>query len=140
MNTCFFFFLTLFPLYFESKLPKLTHLLFCFYIFITHVVILGEQTTLSQHIRYLFLAGTDVKSVLLNISSIVFFFFPIFACIVYQYNGISIENKNKLLGGSIATLFAIYVLAYIVPPIGWKRPHPYSDDPTNVPFTFDKNK
>ena len=84
--------------------------------------------------------GTDIKSVLLNVSSIVFFLFPFFAFFVSQYDGITIKNKNLLYGGSIASTFAIYLLAYIIPPIGWKRPHPYSDDPTNVPFTFDKNK
>lgn len=86
------------------------------------------------------LDGTDFKSVLLNISSIVFFIFPFVAFFVSQYNGFSINDKNNIYGATIAATLAFYVLAYIAPPIGWRRPHPYSDDPTNVPFTFDKNK
>ncbi len=82
--------------------------------------------------------GIDIKSVLLNASSIVFFFFPIVAFFVTQYTELSIDDKNRILGGSIATLMALYALAYIAPPIGWRRPHPYSDDPANVPYTFGK--
>lgn len=25
----------------------------------------------------------------------------------------------------------LYILSYILPPMGWKRPHPYSDMPSN---------
>ena len=88
--------------------------------------------------RIFAIGGTDIKSVLLNASSIAFFFFPIVAFFGTQYRGLSVEDKNRILGGSIATLMALYALAYIAPPIGWRRPHPYSDDPTNVPYTFDK--
>jgi hypothetical protein len=100
-------------------------------IFALHI---GKQTTILP------LGGTDIKSVLLNISSIVFFIFPFFAFFVSQYNGFSINDKNNIYGASIAITMALYVIAYIAPPIGWRRPHPYSDDPTNVPYTFDKKK
>ena len=86
------------------------------------------------------IGGTDIKSVLLNISSIVFFIFPFLAFAVAKYDGFSISDKNNMYGATIATTIVIYVLAYIAPPIGWRRPHPYSDDPTNVPYTFDKKK
>lgn len=81
-----------------------------------------------------------MKSVLLNVSSIVFFIFPFVAFLVSQYNGFSIDDKNNIYGATISITIGLYVLAYIAPPIGWRRPHPYSDDPTNVPYTFDKNK
>lgn len=72
---------------------------------------------------YRITAGTDLKSVLLNISSILFFVFPFFwyARPALGYHG-------------IGACIGFYFIAYMMPPIGWRRPHPYSDDPTNVPY------
>jgi hypothetical protein len=42
-------------------------------------------------------------------------------------------TSAKYLYEMMAGLLASFTLAYVLPPMGWRRPHPYSDDPTNRP-------
>lgn len=77
--------------------------------------------------------GHDIKSLLLNLSSIIIILVPI-GWLVFNDNE---EYKKMMLIASGVSL----VLALLAPPVGWRRPHPYSDDPTNFPFApFTKSK
>jgi len=38
----------------------------------------------------------------------------------------------------VAAVAATFAVAYLLPPAGWKRPHPYSDNPENRPRTSSK--
>jgi hypothetical protein len=64
----------------------------------------------------------DPKSLSIVGASIMLFFLPIALFVderrVFTYIGIVIMG---------------FVVAYFTPPVGWRRPHPYSDDPTNRP-------
>ena len=64
--------------------------------------------------------GTDIKSVMINIASILLFFLA-FAVIFYR-------EQTMLWIGIVA---GVYAIAFLLPPVGWKRPHPYSDYPEN---------
>jgi hypothetical protein len=33
-----------------------------------------------------------------------------------------------------AVVVGAFAIAVLIPPIGWRRPHPYSDDPSNYPY------
>lgn len=68
-------------------------------------------------------SGHDIKSLGINVASLFLFFLPI-AC--YLFRSVCREM-------CLATL-ASFVVAYLLPPVGWKRPHPYSDMPDNVPW------
>lgn len=70
-----------------------------------------------------FSAGHDMKSLALNFFSTVLFILPFVA---YFY--------TERLQEAIIVVAASLVIALLVPPIGWRRPHPYSDDPNNVPY------
>mmetsp|Transcript_11035 Transcript_11035/g.13294 ORF Transcript_11035/g.13294 Transcript_11035/m.13294 type:complete len:82 (-) Transcript_11035:598-843(-) len=67
--------------------------------------------------------GLDLKSIAINIASILFIILPIVA---YLYQ----ENARQLCGGVLAA----FAIAFLLPPVGWKRPHPYSDMPNNYPY------
>lgn len=66
--------------------------------------------------------GTDIKSLAINLASIILMFLPF--AIYYDPD----NTMNFCLSLGVSFLFA-----YVMPPVGWKRPHPYSDDPLNVP-------
>eukprot|EP00538_Stauroneis_constricta_P003830 CAMPEP_0119554018 /NCGR_PEP_ID=MMETSP1352-20130426/6615_1 /TAXON_ID=265584 /ORGANISM="Stauroneis constricta, Strain CCMP1120" /LENGTH=80 /DNA_ID=CAMNT_0007600531 /DNA_START=65 /DNA_END=307 /DNA_ORIENTATION=- len=65
----------------------------------------------------------DMKSLLLNLASILLFVLP-FSLYFYPEN-------NTIAFGVVAGAFLI---GYVAPPLGWKRPHPYSDNPNNLPY------
>jgi len=75
-----------------------------------------------NHLRFVLTAGTDLKSVLLNLASALLILLPV-ACYLYA-------QHTKIF---LALVGVIFVLAYVAQPVGWKRPHPYSDDPNNRP-------
>lgn len=68
-------------------------------------------------------AGTDFKSILINLASAFLFVMPI---IIY-FN----QDRWQKIIGAVAGAF---LLAFVAPPLGWKRPHPYSDNPANRPY------
>jgi len=70
----------------------------------------------------------DAKSLLINLFSTLLFLLP-FACYLDQ------PNTKYYCGGVVASV----AIAYLVPPMGWKRPHPYSDMPDNTPFPRKNN-
>jgi hypothetical protein len=43
------------------------------------------------------------------------------------------DYRHYIKEGYVAFSVLLYVIAFLAPPTGWKRPHPYSDDPRNVP-------
>mmetsp|Transcript_27738 Transcript_27738/g.39002 ORF Transcript_27738/g.39002 Transcript_27738/m.39002 type:complete len:82 (+) Transcript_27738:173-418(+) len=67
--------------------------------------------------------GLDMKSIAINIFSILLFILPIVSYI-YQ------ENVRQFCAGVLGAFF----IAFLLPPVGWKRPHPYSDMPDNYPY------
>ncbi|KAL3784434.1 hypothetical protein ACHAW5_006540 [Stephanodiscus triporus] len=71
----------------------------------------------------------DVKSLAINLATILLFLLP-FA--LYLGDG----EKATQYAGAVA---AFLVLAVILPPFGWMRPHPYSDIPGNKPLLFRKD-
>lgn len=74
-------------------------------------------------------AGHDIKSLILNLAMIILFVLP-FA--IYYYPEYLKEEISVMVGG--------FVLAFITPPYGVLRPHPYSDSEHNKPFLFRKSK
>jgi hypothetical protein len=34
----------------------------------------------------------------------------------------------------VGAVVGAFLLAFVAPPLGWKRPHPYSDNPANRPY------
>ncbi|GKY90409.1 hypothetical protein MPSEU_000014800 [Mayamaea pseudoterrestris] len=65
-------------------------------------------------------SGLDIKSITLNIASFLVFIFPI-GCYFY-----AAHFKLMLF------VVALWLLAaYLAPPVGFLRPHPYSDIPAN---------
>lgn len=78
---------------------------------------------LLRYLRSQCAAGTDPKSIAINLASTLLFIIPIVA---YMY-----EMKETFI--YIAVVAASFVLAYLIPPVGMLRPHPYSDMPSNRP-------
>lgn len=68
-------------------------------------------------------AGHDMKSLVLNLFSTLLFLLPFLAYF-----------HSEQLQTGVIVVAASLVLALLVPPIGWRRPHPYSDDPSNLPY------
>lgn len=73
--------------------------------------------------------GHDAKSLAINLATILVFFLP-FAL----YFG---ERERYAYYFSVVAGFL--VIALVVPPVGWMRPHPYTDIPGNTPLTFRKS-
>ena len=83
-------------------------------------------TTHPQSFMALFIlesTSLDIKSIALNIFSILLFLLPFAAYFYEEY----LREALMVVGGSM-------VISVIAPPIGFRRPHPYSDDPNNMPF------
>lgn len=68
------------------------------------------------------LTGNDVKSILLNIATTVLFFLP-FALYFSK------DDTQRQI--SVAVTVGGLVIGLGYPPMGWKRPHPYSDQDHN---------
>ena len=68
-------------------------------------------------------AGHDLKSLALNLASTLLILLP-FAMYFYS------EYNQASIGAVVGSL----LLSLLVPPVGWRRPHPYSDDPSNTPY------
>mmetsp|Transcript_8795 Transcript_8795/g.16599 ORF Transcript_8795/g.16599 Transcript_8795/m.16599 type:complete len:88 (-) Transcript_8795:168-431(-) len=69
--------------------------------------------------------GHDIKSILLNISTTFLFVSP-FAIYFDR------ENTQRYLMVVVGAL----AIAFLTPPVGPYRPHPYSDWERNKPFTL----
>eukprot|EP00522_Entomoneis_paludosa_P003087 CAMPEP_0172475242 /NCGR_PEP_ID=MMETSP1065-20121228/69768_1 /TAXON_ID=265537 /ORGANISM="Amphiprora paludosa, Strain CCMP125" /LENGTH=78 /DNA_ID=CAMNT_0013233439 /DNA_START=88 /DNA_END=324 /DNA_ORIENTATION=+ len=66
--------------------------------------------------------GHELKSILINIATILLFILPV-ASYIY------IDHAKEMIAGVAGS----FILAFIAPPMGWMRPHPYSDMPGNRP-------
>lgn len=73
--------------------------------------------------------GLDIKSLAINLATLLLFILP-FALYFGE------EEKAKVYVGVVV---AGLLLSLIVPPIGWMRPHPYTDLPGNEPLRFRKD-
>ena len=69
--------------------------------------------------------GLDPKSIVINLATIFLFVLP-FLAYFDRENGI---KYCQYVAGSM-------VLAFLVPPVGWMRPHPYTDKPSNTPMGY----
>jgi len=88
-------------------------------------------------------AGTDAKSIAINLASLLLFVLPfaLYYCKVEeerQQEGeeettIKVLVKTNGYYASIGVVVAAFAVAVLLPPVGWKRPHPYSDMPANRP-------
>lgn len=67
-------------------------------------------------------AGHDLKSLALNFASIILILLP------FGLYGFQDYVKEQV--GAVMLVFAV---ALVIPPMGWMRPHPYSDLPGNRP-------
>jgi len=87
-----------------------------------HVFLLTLHTAahLIMSTDSLAMSGHDVKSLLWNLTMSF-----IFLCPLPLYSGHL--NLNQVL----LAILVLYFFSYMKSPIGWKRPHPYSDDPAN---------
>eukprot|EP00527_Entomoneis_sp_CCMP2396_P000336 CAMPEP_0198142788 /NCGR_PEP_ID=MMETSP1443-20131203/5481_1 /TAXON_ID=186043 /ORGANISM="Entomoneis sp., Strain CCMP2396" /LENGTH=80 /DNA_ID=CAMNT_0043805879 /DNA_START=122 /DNA_END=364 /DNA_ORIENTATION=+ len=66
--------------------------------------------------------GHELKSLVINLASFLLIVLPFG---IYFY----LEHAQTL----IAVVAGSFALAFVVPPVGWMRPHPYSDMPGNRP-------
>mmetsp|Transcript_38896 Transcript_38896/g.93144 ORF Transcript_38896/g.93144 Transcript_38896/m.93144 type:complete len:82 (+) Transcript_38896:293-538(+) len=73
--------------------------------------------------------GHDVKSLAINLATILLFFLPI---ALYFGERERYATYCGVVAGSL-------LLSLVVPPVGWMRPHPYTDIPGNKPLTFRKS-
>mmetsp|Transcript_12384 Transcript_12384/g.21455 ORF Transcript_12384/g.21455 Transcript_12384/m.21455 type:complete len:85 (+) Transcript_12384:199-453(+) len=73
--------------------------------------------------------GHDIKSLMINFATILLFLLP-FALYYGE------QEKAQLYCGVVV---GSLLLSLIVPPVGWMRPHPYTDMPGNEPLTFRKS-
>mmetsp|Transcript_7686 Transcript_7686/g.11192 ORF Transcript_7686/g.11192 Transcript_7686/m.11192 type:complete len:81 (+) Transcript_7686:175-417(+) len=67
--------------------------------------------------------GLDPKSLAINLATTLVFIIPF---VIYYDNDVG-KKFCMVTGGSL-------LLAFLVPPIGWMRPHPYTDMPGNRPY------
>ena len=72
--------------------------------------------------------GHDIKSLAINFATFLVFVLP-FALYFGE------EDKAKQYIGVVE---GFLLLSLIAPPVGWKRPHPYTDMPGNEPFRLRK--
>ncbi|KAJ1447045.1 hypothetical protein M885DRAFT_544226 [Pelagophyceae sp. CCMP2097] len=62
----------------------------------------------------------SLKGFALNIATSLLFFAPF---VIYAYQDKVMETTAAVVGAFVVTWF--------VPPVGWKKPHPLSDQPHN---------
>ncbi|KAK1742730.1 hypothetical protein QTG54_006327 [Skeletonema marinoi] len=74
--------------------------------------------------------GHDIKSLVINLATALLFFLPF--ALYYDIKEQQSENVTLYCGVVVGGL----LLSLIVPPVGWMRPHPYTDMPGNVPLKF----
>lgn len=74
---------------------------------------------------FLNISGLDPKSIVINLATIFLIVLP-FLAYFDRENGI---KYCQYVAGSM-------VLAFLVPPVGWMRPHPYTDKPGNTPIGY----
>lgn len=99
------------------------------------------HTLVESHPSLSLSGGHDIKSIAILMASIVLLISPIVT--YWSYTNQASSGLDDGLPRYYYTLGAPVILllvAYMVPPIGWRRPHPYSDDPTNVPVTWGKKR
>ena len=87
-----------------------------------NLIILIPSFTISKSAMALFpsSSGHDLKSLLINFFTTVLFLSPL----LWYFHTVS----NQVLFALNCGTFAI---AFVYPPIGWLRPHPYSDFRSN---------
>ena len=76
------------------------------------------------------LKGHDIKSLVINLATALLFFLPF--ALYYDVKEQQSENVTLYCGIVVGGL----LLSLIVPPVGWMRPHPYTDIVGNVPLKF----
>ncbi|GFH51131.1 hypothetical protein CTEN210_07607 [Chaetoceros tenuissimus] len=69
--------------------------------------------------------GHDIKSLLLNLATTLLFILPV----VIYFDQENAKQYMMIVAGAL-------VVAFLTPPFGPYRPHPYSDWPGNKPFTL----
>ena len=74
--------------------------------------------------------GHDIKSLVINLATTLLFFLPF--ALYYDIKEQQSENVTLYCGVVVGGL----LLSLIVPPVGWMRPHVYTDMVGNVPFKF----
>jgi hypothetical protein len=79
--------------------------------------------SLFQNTAGLLGSGIDIKSVLLNIACTLLLLLPFVAYFASQY-----------VQEAMMAVVVSFAVAFLAPPWGWRRPHPYSDDPKNLPY------
>mmetsp|Transcript_240 Transcript_240/g.394 ORF Transcript_240/g.394 Transcript_240/m.394 type:complete len:80 (+) Transcript_240:185-424(+) len=67
--------------------------------------------------------GTDPKSLAINLATILLFLLPF-----------AVYLDEELTWRYVAIVGGAFAFTLIVPPVGWTRPHPYSDWPRNKPI------
>jgi hypothetical protein len=73
-------------------------------------------------------AGHDIKSLLINLATFLFFLLP-FGLYYFQ----DYQKEQYIIVG------LGFLIAFLAPPIGCLRPHPYSDIPSNKPLAPNMN-
>ncbi|KAL7433938.1 hypothetical protein ACHAXM_003856 [Skeletonema potamos] len=74
--------------------------------------------------------GHDIKSLMINLATSLLFFLPF--ALYYDIQNQQSEHVTLYIGIVVGGL----LLSLLVPPMGWMRPHPYTDVMGNVPFKF----
>ena len=90
---------------------------------VAHATRLACDTTNLAFVHVNDSAGLDLKSLAINFASCVLFVLPLAMYLYPEY------MKEDI--GAVALSMC---LSLLVPPMGWKRPHPYSDMPDNRPY------
>ena len=67
---------------------------------------------------------------MINLATALLFFLPF--ALYHDIKEQQSENVTLYCGVVVGGL----LLSLIVPPVGWMRPHPYTDMPGNVPLKF----
>ena len=84
----------------------------------------------QQNNTIIYPKGHDIKSLLINLATTLLFFLPF--ALYYDIQQQQSENVTLYC----AVVAGGLLVAVITPPVGWMRPHPYSDMEGNVPFKF----
>jgi len=77
--------------------------------------------------------GHDPKSLALNLATLLLFLLPF--ALYHDYAKNDSQNVQMYMMVVVGSL----VFSLVVPPVGWMRPHPYTDMPGNEPLRFRKS-